>query len=121
MTIGSGWIIFLTLLLTGSSVPLNDNLLDNFVKAVLEQFKDYMTTGLPELNVPILDPFDVPHFNIPHIDTSGIKADITINDFVLKYLSTFETDDVHLDLLRLNLEVHLNLTKLRVKNLVLLI
>ena len=114
MTIGSGWIIFLTLLLTGSSVPLNDNLLDNFVKAVLEQFKDYMTTGLPELNVPILDPFDVPHFNIPHIDTSGIKADITINDFVLKYLSTFETDDVHLDLLRLNLEVHLNLTKLRV-------
>lgn len=67
MTIGSGWIIFLALLLTGFGVPLNDNLLDNFVKVVLEQFKGLMTTGLPELNIPVLDPFDVPHFNIPHI------------------------------------------------------
>jgi len=114
MTIGSGWIIFLALLLTGFGVPLNDNLLDNFVKVVLEQFKGYMTTGLPELNIPVLDPFDVPHFDIPHISTSGIEADITIDNFVLKNLASFQTQDLHVDLLKLHLDIHLTLPKLRV-------
>ena len=65
----SGLIVVLILLVTGSSaVPVNkDDSLDNYIKAILEQFKAAMPTGIPELNIPVLDPFDVPHFDIPHI------------------------------------------------------
>ena len=66
----SGLIVVLILLVvTGSSaVPVNkDDSLDNYIKAILEQFKAAMPTGIAELNIPVLDPFDVPHFDIPHI------------------------------------------------------
>lgn len=50
------------------AVPVNkDDSLDNYLKEVLEMLKAAMPTGIPELGIPILDPFDVPHFDIPHI------------------------------------------------------
>ena len=51
-----------------SSNPVSrDDSLDNYIRAVLETLKASMPTGIPELGIPILDPFDVPHFDIPHI------------------------------------------------------
>ena len=47
--------------------------------------------------------------------TSGVEADITIDNFVLKNLATFETQDLHLDLLKLHLDAQLTLPKLRVR------
>ncbi len=71
MAIGSCGLILVAsaLLLTGSSsVPVNrDDSVDEYLKAVLEMLKASMPTGIPELGIPILDPFDVPHFDIPHI------------------------------------------------------
>ena len=54
-----------------NSIPLAktvDDSLDNYIKAVLETFKASMPTGIPELGIPVLDPFDVPKFEIPHIE-----------------------------------------------------
>ena len=56
----------LLLLLSFPSSRADDSL-DNYIRAVLEQFKSQMTTGIPDLGIPILDPFAVPHFDIPHI------------------------------------------------------
>ena len=44
-----------------------DDSLDNYLKAILEMLKAAMPTGIPELGIPVLDPFAVPHFDIPHI------------------------------------------------------
>ena len=45
-----------------------DDSLDNYLRAILEEFRNAMTVGIPEINIPILDPFEVPHFDIPHIE-----------------------------------------------------
>ena len=43
-----------------------------------------------------------------------IKADITIDNFIIKNLATFETKLAHLDLEALSLELELTLADLRV-------
>ena len=45
-----------------------DDSLDNYLRAILEEFRNAMTVGIPEINIPILDPFEVAHFDIPHIE-----------------------------------------------------
>merc|ERR1712243_502136 len=72
-----------------------------------------MPTGIPDLGIPVLDPFEVPHFDIPHIHESIIQADIKIDNFVITNLSTFETRLVHLDLEELSLELDLAIADLR--------
>ena len=47
---------------------LADESLDNYIRQILEQLKIAMPNGIPELGIPVLDPFQVPHFNIPHIE-----------------------------------------------------
>ena len=44
-----------------------------------------------------------------------IKADITIDSFIIKNLATFETKLAHLDLEALSLELELTLADLRVR------
>ncbi len=63
----SAALIFLTF--TGIfAVPVSkDDSLDNYIRQVLELFKSQMTTGIPDLGIPVLDPFAVPHFDIPEI------------------------------------------------------
>ena len=63
-------VLLLISALTGFAlaVPVNkDDSLDNYIKAILEMFKAAMPSGIPELGIPVLDPFAVPHFDIPHI------------------------------------------------------
>ena len=43
-----------------------------------------------------------------------MKADITIDDFIIKNLATFETKNVHLDPVGLSLELELGIPLLRV-------
>ncbi len=49
-------------------VAPNDDSFDNYIKAVLDMLRAAMPTGIPELGLPVLDPFAVPHFDIPHIE-----------------------------------------------------
>lgn len=102
----------LLVLLTFPSSRADDSL-DNYIRAVLEQFKSQMTTGIPDLGIPILDPFAVPHFDIPHISEGIAEVDITLDDLVITNLSTFETSIVHADTTALSLELGLAIEKLR--------
>ena len=61
------------LMLTFSLVALSNQKpvkdpVDDFLKQILELLKQMMPDGIPELGVPPLDPFEVPHFDIPHIE-----------------------------------------------------
>merc|ERR1712117_504994 len=71
--------------------------------------------GIPDLGIPPLDPFEVPHFDIDPIDINDpvpVKLNITIDDFVIKNLATFETQLAHLDLEGLGLELNLTIADL---------
>ena len=47
--------------------PVKDPV-DDFLKQILELLKQMMPDGIPELGIPPLDPFEVPHFDIPRIE-----------------------------------------------------
>ena len=61
--------LILTISLFGLSQPkpVRDPV-DDFLKEILELLKQMMPNGIPELGIPPLDPFDVPQFEIPHIE-----------------------------------------------------
>jgi len=90
-----------------------DDSLDNYIKAILELLKAGMPTGFPDLGIPVLDPFAVPHFDIPHISESGVEADITLDNLMVKNLATFETRNIHVDILDLNMQIELFVPLLR--------
>merc|ERR1712032_1342889 len=89
----------LSLSALGHGVALRDPAIDEYIAAILELLKTQMPTGIPDLGIPPLDPFEVPHFDIDPIDIDDpvpIKINITINDFIIKNLATFETPLAHL-------------------------
>ena len=45
-----------------------DDSLDAYLKEILELLKSQMPGGIPDLGIPPLDPFQVPHFDIPPIE-----------------------------------------------------
>merc|ERR1712110_371101 len=107
-------VLLLISALNGSlAVPVNnkDDSLDNYLKAILEMLKAAMPTGIPELGIPVLDPFAVPHFDIPHISESGVEADITLDGLAVKNLASFETRTIHADILDLQIELFIPLLK----------
>jgi len=106
----------LSLSALGQGVALRDPAIDEYIAAILELLKTQMPTGIPDLGIPPLDPFEVPHFDIDPIEVSDpvpININITIDDFVIKNLATFETQLAHLDLEGLGLELNLTLADLR--------
>lgn len=115
----ASYLLILTLFAAGSlALPAannkaRDDSLDNYIKAILEQLKAAMPNGIPELGIPVLDPFDVPHFDIPHISESGAEIDVTIDNFVITNMATFETTLAHVDITALSLELGLKIPLLR--------
>merc|ERR1711962_982248 len=111
-------IVFALLSLTalGHAKALRDPAVDEYIAAILELLKTQMPTGIPDLGIPPLDPFEVPHFDIDPIDVDDpvpVNLNITIDDFVIKNLATFETQLAHLDLEGLGLELNLTIADLR--------
>ena len=51
------------------AIPINnkDDSVDNYIRSILELLKVTMPNGIPDLGIPPLDPFEVPHFEIDHI------------------------------------------------------
>ena len=66
------WGLFLTLSLSlitlSEQKPVGDPAVDDFLKQILELLKQMMPAGIPDLGIPPLDPFEVPEFEIPHIE-----------------------------------------------------
>ena len=46
----------------------HSNPVDEFLKQILELLKILMPSGIPELDIPPLDPFEVPAFDDIHIE-----------------------------------------------------
>ena len=46
----------------------HSNPVDEFLKQILELLKIMMPSGIPELDIPPLDPFEVPAFDDIHIE-----------------------------------------------------
>merc|ERR550519_3243452 len=102
-------LVWLTLgLLCGSNVGADESV-DAYLRAVLDTFRDHMQEGFPDLHIPVLDPFAVPHFDIDHISEGPAEIDIKIDDLVINGLSTFTTDVVHSDLEKFSLDLALGI------------
>lgn len=63
-----GLLVCLCLVATTLENPMRINPVDEFLKQILEILKEMMPTGIPELNIPPLDPFEVPEFDDIHIE-----------------------------------------------------
>ena len=67
-----GLLVCLCLVATTFETPVIDefpfNPVDEFLKQILEILKEMMPTGIPELDIPPLDPFEVPEFDDIHIE-----------------------------------------------------
>merc|ERR1712038_202763 len=102
MKFSTFFILTLSLIALSQQKPVKDPV-DDFLKQILELLKE-MTP---------LDPFAVPHFDIPHIQEDIITADVSIENLVIRNLSTFETRLAHLDLESLSLSLELGISDLR--------
>ena len=75
--------VLLALSALGQGVALRDPAIDEYIAAILELLKTQMPTGdlglgvlemeflysgIPDLGIPPLDPFEVPHFDIDPIE-----------------------------------------------------
>ena len=48
-------------------MPLQEDPVDDFLKYILDAIKAAMPNGIPDLNIPPLDPFEVPPFDDIHL------------------------------------------------------
>merc|ERR1711970_98694 len=105
-------VLLLSCIALVQSKAIRDPQVDEFNRKALENFRDQMPNGIPELNIPVLDPFevDIPHI---HIESDSVKIDADITDLVIQYLSTFEIENVHLDIEGLGLQLKLNMDLLQ--------
>merc|ERR1719348_1643263 len=92
---------------------VRDDGLDEYLRQILELLKAQMPEGIPDLGIPPLDPFQVPHFDIPPIEEDIAKVTIEIDNLVITNLATFEAKVAHLDIEQLSLELELTIADLR--------
>ena len=52
----------------GELLPLQEDPVDDFLKYILDAIKAAMPNGIPDLNIPPLDPFEVPPFDDIHLE-----------------------------------------------------
>ena len=52
----------------GEPLPLQEDPVDDFLKYILDAIKAAMPNGIPDLNIPPLDPFEVPPFDDIHLE-----------------------------------------------------
>ena len=63
-----GFLVCLCLVAMTLETPVRSDPVDEFLKQILEILKEMMPTGIPELDIPPLDPFEVPEFDDIHIE-----------------------------------------------------
>ncbi|KAG1666127.1 hypothetical protein GQR58_019047 [Nymphon striatum] len=88
--------------------------IDDYLKTVLNNFKSQMTTGIPALKIPILDPFKVKDQSLVKKDSKiDIRASLKNNK--VTGLSKFKIQKLRLDLNKLQFEFGLLIPKLAIK------
>merc|ERR1711936_97955 len=86
---------------------MRDDSLDQCIKDTLEMLKLNMTTGIPSLGIPPLDPFYVHHLDIPPLEEGIMVASGSVDNLTVSNLTSFQSQMVHLN--EENLSLHLEL------------
>lgn len=96
--------IVLSMLLL-SAVRADDSVND-YLRATLENLKGQMTTGIPDLKIPVLDPVSIPTID-ETVNEKAATLKIKVDNFQIKGLSKFETQMIDADLQNLRLSLSL--------------
>jgi len=88
------------------SVAHADESVNNYIRAILQNLKGQMTTGIPDMKVPVLDPLNIPTIN-EHIKEGVADVKILVDKLNIEGLSKFETQmvDANIQDLRLSLSL----------------
>lgn len=90
--------------------------IDAYLKTVLNNFKGQMTTGIPALKIPKLDPFNVKDQSIRKKD-SKVDIDLKMTQLSVTGLSKFTITNLKLDLNNLRFTFGLRIPKMTIKGL----
>uniref|UniRef100_A0AAG5CZX3 Hemolymph juvenile hormone binding protein n=1 Tax=Anopheles atroparvus TaxID=41427 RepID=A0AAG5CZX3_ANOAO len=91
-----------------------DNALDQMVIEFLENFKQSMTCGIPDLSIPVLAPFELDHFEV-NVEQTGLKFKGEMNNLLVDGLNEFEIKSLHINLLKLQLTFEFHFGSIRTK------
>lgn len=91
-----------------------DDSLSIYLGQVLESFKQQMTTGCADLNIPILDPLKIADFNVDE-DTGLTSIRATFFNVEIRGLSSFIVNHVRVNLENLRLDLSLLVPNLQVE------
>jgi len=93
----------------GAVVPAMriDNPVDDYITMVLENLREKMITGIPQVGIPVLDPLSLGGIGLdippsPILDITGYFEDMTLTG-----LSDFEIDKVAADILSFTAKINL--------------
>jgi len=107
--------IVLLLLVVGSLADDNDESINNYIKAILDNIKTQMPVGIPSLKIPVLEPLSIPNLNID-INQNAAKIKLKLDSTKVTGLSKFTTTSVAADLQHLKLNLKLNLHDIEAKS-----
>jgi len=96
--------IFFVVFLLGAARA--DESVNNYIRAILQNVKGQMTTGIPDLKVPVLDPLSVPKIS-EHVREGVADIKILVDNLKINGMSKFETQKVDADLQNLRLTLSL--------------
>jgi len=98
-------IALIALVAFAASVQADDSVND-YIKMILENIKGQMTTGIPDMKIPVLDPLSIPKID-EHIKEGVADIKILVDQLKVDGLSKFDTRSVDADLQNLRLSLDL--------------
>jgi len=98
--------IVLSLLVLSVAHADKDESINNYIRAILQNLKGQMKTGIPEMKVPVLDPLSIPTIN-ENIREGVANVKILVDQLKIEGLSKFETQMVDADMQSLRISLSL--------------
>lgn len=90
---------------------LENQELNNCLRQIMESLRPRMKTGIPELNLPPLDPFKLDAFTFTQRE-GNVVVNAKFNNVKVRGVSDFKTNYIRVNPTTLTLEVDLNLPRL---------
>jgi len=97
-------LLALVFLIGALGVVHSDDSLNNYLLAVLENFRESMPTGIPQLGLPPMDPLKIGDQSISHSDNT-VQVDLKISNPTVINLSKFKVNSLDTDLINLRLKI----------------
>ncbi|XP_076338261.1 uncharacterized protein LOC143240162 [Tachypleus tridentatus] len=88
-----------------------DDSLNNYLRIVLENFRNIMKTGSSNPKIPVLDPLSIRPQNI-NKQSGKTKISVKLWDILIRGLSDFQIQQLKVDIKKLTLQIKLNIPKL---------